>query len=99
MIGRGHDQSAPCDAASGQQQRGGRGERQRCDVAGGQPPRGVVVEHQRRHRVVAAAVDCRLAAGDGWRRDASFRITITWVTVEALAQMLIWCKLVMVASI
>ena len=31
MIGRGHDQSAPCDAASGQQQRGGRGERPRCD--------------------------------------------------------------------
>ena len=61
--------------------------------------RGVVGEHQRRHRVVAAAVHCRLVAGDGWRSDASCRISITQMTVEARKEILMWYNLLMVASI
>ena len=61
--------------------------------------RGVVGEHQRRHRVVAAAVHCRLVAGDGRRSDASCRISITQMTVEARKEILMWYNLLMVASI
>ena len=61
--------------------------------------RGVVGEHQRRHRVVAAAVHCRLVAGDGWRSDAAYRISSTPTTLDAMQQMLMWYILLMVASI
>ena len=59
----------------------------------------IVGEHQRRHRVVAAAVHCRLVAGDGWRSDAAYRISSTPMTLDAMKQMLMWYILLMVASI